>query len=162
MDTLSRLSTRDRWGLGLAAIAAILVIAAIEVRPLLDPHPIRLATLDTSCDLSAGPCTARFTTGGSVTLDLEPRGIPPLKTLRLAVSTQGIDAYSVQVDFAGADMDMGFNRPSLTPVGPGRYQGEGMLPICVSDRMAWEARVLLETPDGLLAAPFRFETARSR
>lgn len=40
------------------------------------------------------------------------------------------------------------------------YQGTGMLPICVRERMTWEARVLLDLPDGLLLAPFRFETAR--
>jgi hypothetical protein len=68
----------------------------------------------------------------------------------------------VQVDFVGVDMDMGYNRPSLTEAGPGIYRGEGMLPICVRDRMAWEARLLIGTPAGLLAAPFRFETAQGQ
>jgi hypothetical protein len=35
-----------------------------------------------------------------------------------------------------------------------------MLPVCVRDRMTWEARVLLQFPQRLLAAPFRFETLR--
>jgi hypothetical protein len=35
-----------------------------------------------------------------------------------------------------------------------------MLPVCVRERMTWEARVLLHLPDGTLAAPFRFETTR--
>lgn len=163
MGADSRLSTRDRWLAltAVAAIAAVAAIVAITVAHLLYPHPIQLATLDTGCDLGTGPCTAHFPNGGSVTLDLEPRGIPPLTKLRLAVFTQGIDATSVQIDFAGADMNMGYNRPTLAGVGPGRYRGEGMLPICVRDRMAWEARVLLETSEGLLAAPFRFETTRS-
>jgi hypothetical protein len=163
VGTDSRLPTRDRWLTltAIAAIAAILAVSAFKVAPLLNPDPIQLATVDTSCDLGMGPCTAHFSDGGSVTLHLEPRGIPPLTKLRLAVFTQGIDASSVQIDFAGADMNMGFNRPTLTGVAPGRYRGEGMLPICVRDRMVWEARVLLETPQGLLAAPFRFETTRS-
>jgi hypothetical protein len=36
-----------------------------------------------------------------------------------------------------------------------------MLPVCVRDRMTWEARVLLTTPRGLIDAPFRFTTASS-
>lgn len=41
-----------------------------------------------------------------------------------------------------------------------RYFGEAMLPVCVRDRMTWEALVLVETAEGLLGAPFRFETLR--
>jgi hypothetical protein len=35
-----------------------------------------------------------------------------------------------------------------------------MLPVCVRDRMTWEARVLLHYADGLRAAPFRFDSLR--
>jgi hypothetical protein len=87
----------------------------------------------------------------------------------------------VEVDFAGFDMDMGYNRVALRPVGSpidqeadqaadqiesqfgrqsGTYTGSGMLPICVRDRMTWEARVLIYLSDGILDAPFRFETKR--
>jgi hypothetical protein len=32
-----------------------------------------------------------------------------------------------------------------------------MLPICVRDVMNWEAKVLLDTAEGRMAAPFRFD-----
>jgi hypothetical protein len=35
-----------------------------------------------------------------------------------------------------------------------------MLPVCVRQRMTWEARVLLHYPQRMLAAPFRFDTLR--
>lgn len=96
----------------------------------------------------------------------------------------------VEVDFDGVEMEMGFNRIRLHPVdgnggvngngrpastriagdglpevraarsGPAQWRGQGMLPVCVRDRMTWEARVLLQYPQRLLAAPFRFETVR--
>lgn len=147
---------RVLWGLLAILLAAVLAATALKVRPLLYPEPILSAPLDPACDLAAAPCTARFPGGGTVTLDVTPRGIPPVVPLRLAVAIEGLPQGPVQVDFAGVDMDMGYNRPSLAAAGPGLYRGEGMLPICVRARMDWEARVLIATPDGLLAAPFRF------
>lgn len=150
------------WGLALTLLAAVLAVVAIRVYPLLHPQPLLLAPLSADCDLAAGPCVARFPGGATVALDVEPRGIPPLAPLSLTVEIQGIAPGTVQVDFTGVDMDMGYNRAALTAAGPGLYLGQGMLPICVRGRMAWEARVLVATPDGLLAAPFRFETVRRR
>lgn len=157
-----RLSSPVLWVVALVLLAAVLAVVGIKVRPILHPQPLVVAPLDRACDLTSGPCTARFPGGGAATLSVEPRGIPPVAPLRLSVELTGIEAGSVQVDFAGVDMDMGFNRPALTEVEPGSYRGQGMLPICVRDRMAWEARVLIQTPKGLLAAPFRFETERRR
>jgi hypothetical protein len=37
-----------------------------------------------------------------------------------------------------------------------------MLPVCVRDVMSWEAKILIRTQEGLTAAPFRFDTYRSR
>jgi hypothetical protein len=98
--------------------------------------------------------------GGEVTLDVEPRGIPVIRPLVLRVEIRGLEVSAVAVDFAGVDMQMGYNRPALAPVGSGSWRGTGMLPTCVRARMLWEAKVLLTTPAGLFAAPFRFETIR--
>ena len=90
--------------------------------------------------------------------EITPRRIPPAEKLELWVRTHSIDARQVEVDFAGVDMNMGFNRATLDPIGPGEFAGPGMLPVCVRARMTWEARVLLHTDEGLAAAPFRFDT----
>jgi tRNA 2-selenouridine synthase SelU len=57
-------------------------------------------------------------------------------------------------------MNMGYNRVSLHKVQPGRYEGKAMLPVCVRDRMRWEAKVLVQSPGGYLLGPFRFDTFR--
>jgi hypothetical protein len=62
------------------------------------------------------------------------------------------------VDISGVDMNMGFNRATLTRTGPGEFSGPAMLPVCVRARMTWEAKVLLHTDAGLMAAPYRFDT----
>ena len=151
---------RTLWVLLIALVAAILGVVSVKLRPLLTPEPVPLAVTDPDCDLRAGPCAARFAGGGEVTLDLEPRGIPLARPLVLRVLTRGLAVSAVALDLTGTDMDMGPNHPTLEPDGPGQFRGEGMLPVCVRKRMTWQARVLLTTPNGLLAAPFRFETAR--
>jgi hypothetical protein len=141
-------------------LAVIAGVAIHKVQPLLNPQPVLSAPLDPACDLRRGPCAALFPGGGELTFEILPSTIPVLTSLALRVAVQGLEARGVEVDFAGVDMNMGFNRVRLAEVGVGRYSGEGMLPTCVRDRMAWEAKVLVEGPRGLVAAPFRFETSR--
>ena len=149
------------WVSAAALFLAVAAVAWIQVRPLLYPEVALVAPLDGDCDLRAGPCKAIFPGGGRVAFELLPRHIPLVQELRLSVRTDGIDASDVEVDFAGVDMNMGFNRAHLDLVGPGEFSGTGVLPVCVRNRMSWEAKVLLHTDEGLLAAPFRFDTYRS-
>lgn len=144
----------------LVLLVAVSGLAVYQVQPLLNPHPILSAPLDPACDLRAGPCAARFPGGGELTFEILPNAIPVLAPLTLRVQVTGLEPTGVEVDFSGVDMNMGFNRVSLNAGEAGRFEGEGMLPTCVRDHMAWEAEVLLQTRAGLLAAPFRFETIR--
>lgn len=144
----------------LFALSAI-GLASHKAWPVLYPETVERAPL-TACDLGLSACSVDFESGGSLLLDIRPRGIPMLHPLQIQVQLQGQPApQRVEVDFAGLDMDMGYNRVNLSSSdATGEYVGSGMLPICVRDRMTWEARVLLYRPDSILAAPFRFETAR--
>jgi hypothetical protein len=145
-------------GLLLTAVVAVLLYRAW---PLLYPEVIAQAPLSRDCDLRSGPCRVSFDQGGAVVLDIRPRGIPLVSPLRLEVELVGIEPRGVEIDFAGVDMNMGFNRVTLGRSESGRYRGEGMLPVCVRDRMVWEARVMLNTSQGVMVAPFRFDTYRS-
>ena len=148
------------WGLLTLLLLVIPVVVAVKLRSGGEALPVLTGTADARCDLRAGPCTAGFPGGGTVTLDIEPRGLPLAQPLVLRVVVRGLEASAVAVDFVGTDMYMGYSRPVLAADGAGRFSGAGMLPVCVRQRMQWEARVLLTTPLGLLAAPFRFETRR--
>ena len=152
--------------------AALTGAALYKTWPLLYPEVLASAPLDPACDLRAGPCTVRFADGAEVRFGLEPRTLPPVAPLRIAVEVRGIAAELVEVDFAGTDMNMGYNRMPLTQTQSqsqtqaqtraGRYEGRGMLPVCVRNRMEWEAKVMLHTAAGILVAPFRFETVSAR
>jgi hypothetical protein len=142
-------------------VAVLALLAGYFLRPLLHPQAQLSAPLNTACDLRAGPCTSTLPDGGRVTLSIEPRSLPLARPLEIEVRLQGIEARDAAVDFVGVNMDMGLNRAPLEPAGGGRFTGTGMLPVCSRNRMVWDARVLVETPGGLVAAPFRFETHRS-
>jgi hypothetical protein len=148
------------WSVAGLLLMAVVVVAVYKAWPLLNPTLAEVAPLDPSCDLRAGPCDARLAGGGRVRFGIEPRSIPVVTPLRLAVETAGLDVRAVEVDFAGVDMNMGYNRAVLESVGAGVYEGQGTLPVCVRARMDWEARVLVHTAEGIMAAPFRFETRR--
>lgn len=155
-----RRTTPWLWALAGLLLVAVIALALMRAWPVLHPTPIRVAEPDPTCDLRLGPCEARFPGRGSVRFAIEPRTIPVVTPLRLTVATTGIEVSAAEVDFVGIDMNMGYNRVALTEAGSGLYEGRGTLPVCVRQRMDWEARVLLHTPEGMLAAPFGFATYR--
>jgi len=146
------------WTVAGLLFAVLAGVAAYRIWPLLNPEIAATAPLDPDCDLRAGPCSVVFADGGKVSFGIEPREIPVVESLDLVVRLDGLEARSAEVDFQGIDMNMGYNRAGLKPAGAGRFVGNGMLPVCVRYAMEWEARVLLHTDRGLLAAPFRFIT----
>ena len=148
------------WLAGGGLFAAMAAAALYVAWPLLNPQIVATAPLDPQCDLRQGACTARLPDGGEVRLELDPKTLPLLEPLRIAVDVEGLRALGVEVDFAGVDMNMGYNRPALAAEGTGRFVGTTVLPVCVRHRMDWEARVLVRTPEGVVAAPYRFSTYR--
>ena len=153
-------SRRLLWGVAIFLFAGLTGVAMVRVWPLMNPDVTDSATADSDCDLRAGPCTSSLPGGGSISLSITPDTIPVLKPLTLEVTLDGLEAGSVEVDFQGIDMNMGFNRSRLDPHGEGIYSGTATIPVCIRDAMEWEARVLARTDKGLVAAPFRFITVK--
>jgi len=154
-------SDKGLWGIIVLLAAALAITAAAKLSPLLNPPQEISLPLNTACDLHQGPCAALLPGGGRVEFSLEPRPIPVLKPLKMQVRATGFKAGSVEVDFAGVDMKMAFNRPHLVPGKDGLFTGEATLPVCVRDQMAWQATVLVESDGKRIVVPFRFETKRN-
>jgi hypothetical protein len=61
-------------------------------------------------------------------------------------------------------MDMGLNRFTLSSVvdekGDLFYEGEGILPVCVSGRVDWLANTHVITTDKIYEAVFEFKVAK--
>lgn len=146
------------WAAGGAVFLAVTAAAFYVAWPLLNPTVIWTAPVDPACDLRQAICESQLPSGASVRFGLEPRTIPLLQPIRIDVEVRGMNTLGVEVDFAGVDMNMGYNRPALSSQGGGHFTGEVTIPVCVRNRMDWEAKVLVRTTAGLVAAPFRFST----
>lgn len=145
------------------ALLLLALIAAVVSRawPLLFPPTTISIEPDPDCDLRVGPCSSRVPGKGALSFSIEPRHIPLVKPLQLQVTVDGFLPAQVEVDISGVNMYMGYNRVKLDPMDGGRFQGIGRIPVCTLERMEWEAKVLLQTPEGLIAVPFRFTTLRN-
>ncbi len=148
------------WTLAVMIGVVLLAIVGVLLNRggLLSPTLIGAAPLDSDCHLEVGACTADLPGGGEIEFSLDPKPLKVAQPMRMKVVVKGRDVRSVDVDFVGLNMNMGFIRPHLDSVGPGVFSGKGLLPVCTRRHMDWEARVLLETPNGVIMAPFRFST----
>lgn len=151
-------SDKVLWSSIALLAAALAITATVKLSPLLNPPQKISLPLNTACDLHQEPCATTLPGGGRLEFSIEPRPIPVLKPLKLQVRAIGFETGAVEVDFAGVDMKMAFNRPRLVPGKDGLFTGEATLPVCVRDKMTWQATVLVESDGKRIALPFRLET----
>jgi len=137
-------------------LIGLIVLVGYKLSPLLLPKADLTVEPDPACSLQEGPCSVSLPDGDMLRFSVGTRPIPMVKPFELRVEAAGI--RNVSVDFAGVDMDMGYNRPQLAERSPGVFTGEATLPVCVTGRMTWQATLLLETSTARVAIPFRFVT----
>jgi hypothetical protein len=137
-------------------LIALVVVVGYKLSPLLLPRADTVVHPDPACDLQRQACGVDLPGGGRVELEALTRPIPMVRPFAVRVRVADVEARAVEVDFAGIDMNMGFNRPQLTAEGPGRFAGEVTLPVCISGQMDWQATLLLTTASGRIAVPYRF------
>lgn len=135
-------------------------VAGYKYSPLLLPKADVTVSPNPGCDLHVRACSATLPAGGKLDFAVTPRPIPVTAPLELLVELDGLEADKVAVDFAGVDMAMGFNRPTLAATGPGRFSGQTTLPVCITGRMVWQATVLIDTGRTRIAVPFRFDAGQ--
>lgn len=145
-----------------AVLIAILIGAAYYKTELArKSQVISMLEADKSCDLHKDACKLALPGGGEVVLAIEPRPIPLVKSIDIRVTTRSIAPEAVAVDFKGTTMNMGPNNVKLTTQENGIHTGKGMLPVCIRNRMEWQADVYLQTSEGIIVAPFIFETIKN-
>ncbi len=109
-----------------------------------------------ACDLNAGSCQQALPGGGTLHFSINPYPVPTLQPLKLDAYIDGRSVRSVEVDLAGAEMEMGHQRPLLNTIDNSRFTATASLPVCTTGRMQWQATVLIDTGEGIIAAPFQF------
>ena len=145
----------------LAIVLAIAVLVAVGYKfsPLLLAKSDLTVTPPADCDLNQRACVVSLPEGGKLELGFSAQPVPVMKSFQIAAAISGIEADAVEIDFAGADMNMGYNRKTLTasPDAPGRFVGDALIPVCTTGRMRWQATLLIQTRRQRIAVPFLFE-----
>ena len=135
-------------------LIGLVVVVGYKLSPILLPKADLTVRPDAGCDLNRQACAAQLPGGGRVELSSNVRPIPLVKPFQIEVELRGLEATRVEVDFAGADMNMGLNRPLLRSLGNGRYVADASLPVCVTGSMDWQITVLIETGSQRIAIPY--------
>ncbi len=138
---------------------ALLGVSGYKLAALLSPKTDVTLSLST-CRLGERACVTTLPGGGQIEFSIEPRPIPVLKALQLQATFRGSEVRKVDVDFAGSEMQMGYNRQPLERQDGSsqRFTGRAMLPVCSTGSMAWQATVLVDTGKSVVAVPFPFVT----
>jgi hypothetical protein len=148
-----------RNALIIAVLALLLAILGVLAHKLARrPLPVAETLAVSSCDPGMQTCSAALPGGGHLELSITPRPARPLQPLDLSVRISGLEAHRVELDFAGRDMQMGYNRPVLSGA-DGQFSGRTTLPVCVSGSMVWIVTALLSAGNSRIAIPFRFTVA---
>ena len=137
-------------------LIALVVVVGYKLSPILLPKADVVVQPDPACDLQRQACTVKLPAGGSVELEMGTRPVPMVRPFEVRVTTSGFSPDRVEVDFAGIEMNMGFNRPELAARGNGLHAAMVTLPVCITGAMDWQVTVLIENGGERIAIPYRF------
>jgi len=115
--------------------------------------------IDSQCQLDKQGCALQ-SPQGRIQMQILPRPVAVMQPLQLKLESSVRNIKSIRIEISGLNMDMGTLPFILSRQSEQIYQGKAMLPVCTNNRMHWQARVYIETADGLLLAPFQFYTTR--
>lgn len=119
--------------------------------------------LVTDCDLHQQACSSQSPDQRQqARLSLSPQPIPIARPIEASVLLEGFsDVAKLEIDIAGVNMYMGYNRVSLIadPQQPGRFKGPTMLAFCTNERMQWQVTLIVHNQAGdMTQIPFLLET----
>jgi len=112
------------------------------------------------CDLGEGPCKHALPGGGQLTVELTPRPVPLMETVRVSVEVAGTAMLPSHIEITGLNMEMGVNRVALEPTSETRWEGETIIPICSQRQMHWRSALLLQSGSELRRIDDEFYTLR--
>ncbi len=109
-----------------------------------------------NCSIMQDLCSVNISATASVSLDITPRGMPPTKSAIVTVKLKNIDAYSINLEFEGIDLDYHPPIIQLNNIDNKTYSGEVYLSLCTLEKTNWIAhlRVYTKTEVWKISYPF--------
>jgi hypothetical protein len=107
------------------------------------PPPALAADAKINCDAHQGECL-QSSADLTVSLEITPRPVKAMQDLVFKVSIEGASpAAPPHIDLGMPAMKMGPNQVALKPMGPGTYEGSGVIVRCPSGKRTWFANVIV-------------------
>lgn len=124
-----------------------------------DQQEINSWKANENCQLHTQPCT-NSDNQQQVTISIKPNDpVPVAQMLSFKVETTGINIKNMQLDIAGINMYMGFNRVKLSPTTKNDYVGNTMFSFCTTSKMEWLITVIIHPIKGAdIHVPFKIVT----
>ena len=140
-------------------IVFLFTLAAVNVFAMQHSHSY---STNTDCDINTGPCTKTIEHDNiQVILDINPKPVSPMKELFFSIilkeGKSAVKDARVAIDLTMPDMLMGVNRPVLSHVIDGRYEGKGVIPVCPHGGKLWKAEVTVERDSRSATVSYIFE-----
>lgn len=110
------------------------------------------------CRLDRGPCRVALDSGGWLELTVTPRPVPAGTPFVASLALSDVKVRQVELEFEGADMNMGLFRQVLAPLPTGGFEASVTLPVCATGAMRWQTRLVVRTAGKTLIAPFDLVT----
>lgn len=112
------------------------------------------------CNPNTEHCEATLTDTSLLTLDIEPKPIPLMKTITFRVTLENTTLPFIEATLFATNMNMGLHTFKLFSKGNGLYEGEGMLPTCIVGNMIWQTNIVINKPTQSIGATFFFQTSK--
>lgn len=124
------------------------------------PGTANAASSVTPCPIQFSSCMTRLD-DLLIEFDIMPKPVTTMSehTFIVTISRNGapVTDAAVQVNLTMPGMFMGTNRPELTHIAKGRYEGRGMFMRCASGKKNWQADVMIGQGVGTTTAGFKFD-----
>ena len=112
---------------------------------------------DEECELNSASCSTKLFTQSSISFAVEPHPINAVSPLTFTLETTHLTLNQAILYLSSLEMNLGRYRLKFTSRGENQYIATGHLPVCIRNKLQWQAEVWLETKyKGLIKVPYRF------
>lgn len=169
MNTPQALRSRRRLAVMVGILGVSILLAQLykdQIMALVGGHPELTRITPPPCDLNRSACPLPIITPvlseAPWTFAISPRPIPVSAPLwftltppKQILSTN--QPETAWVELTGDSMDMGLIRIPLEADAAGNWSGQGSVPICVTGKMRWRARLYLKLANTTVEADWLFD-----
>jgi len=119
---------------------------------------VKFVSQNDNCDLHKGPCKISLEDGTSFNLEVFPKDIPLMKSVKFKIISENYTQEDISLDVYAKNMNMGSQNIKLKKIKDNEYESNVILPTCIRGNMKWNADIILDRLSHRVGAKFKFKT----